>query len=75
MSLHDDVVDGEGAISATKFIGPIFFADHKFTPVLHCAATLNDEVVTGEPVPFFSKPVQQLTEFFNVFIIYHMLYC
>jgi len=62
-------------MSATKIIGSIFFADHKFTPVLHCATTLNGEVVTGEPVPFFSKPVQQLTVFLNVFIFYHMLYC
>lgn len=52
-------------MSATKIIGPIFFADHKFTHVLHCVATLNAQVVTGEPVPFFSKPVQQLTVFFE----------
>jgi hypothetical protein len=36
---------------------------------------LNAEVVTGEPVPFFSKPIQQLPVFLNVLIIYHMLYC
>lgn len=40
-----------------------------------CATILNVNVVTEEPVPFFSKPVQQLTVFLNVFIIYHMPYC
>ena len=40
-----------------------------------CATILNVNVVTREPASFFSKPVQQLTVFFNVFIIYHKLYC
>ena len=64
-------------MSATKIIGPFFFffSDHKLTPILHCAVTLTAEVVTGEPEPFFSKPVQQLTVFLNAFIIYHILYC
>lgn len=65
---------GSVLLSATKIIGPIFFADHKFTPILYCAVTLIAEIDTGEPVPFFSQPVQQLTIFLNVFNIYHTLY-